>query len=73
MKEFIVNFRREFELMKPEEIAFPRSINAENTQDTTSIYKYLNTTSCIIIKKKSDVMCPTYLRVPTYIYENLWA
>tara|TARA_Y100001973_G_scaffold82268_1_gene121558 strand:+ start:1 stop:1188 length:1188 start_codon:yes stop_codon:yes gene_type:complete len=40
MKEFIVNFRREFELMKPEEIAFPRSINGvKKYTDTTSIYK----------------------------------
>ena len=40
MKEFIVNFRREFELMKPEEIAFPRSVNGvKKYTDTTSIYK----------------------------------
>ena len=40
MKEFIMNFRREFELMQPEDIAFPRSVNGVNKYgDTTSIYK----------------------------------
>ena len=40
MKEFIQNFRREFELMKPEDIAFPRSVNGvKKYTDTTSIYK----------------------------------
>jgi DNA polymerase elongation subunit (family B) len=40
MKEFIQNFRREFELMSPEEIAFPRSVNGvKKYGDTSSIYK----------------------------------
>jgi DNA polymerase elongation subunit (family B) len=40
MKEFIVNFRRDFELLPPEDIAFPRSVNGVNKYgDTTSIYK----------------------------------
>jgi len=40
MKEFIRNFRREFELMSPEEIAFPRSVNGvKKYGDTSSIYK----------------------------------
>ena len=40
MKEFIVNFRRDFELLPPEEIAFPRSVNGvKKYGDTTSIYK----------------------------------
>jgi len=40
MKEFIQNFRREFELMSPEEIAFPRSVNGvKKYTDTSSIYK----------------------------------
>ena len=40
MKDFIVNFRREFELLPPEDIAFPRSVNGVNKYgDTTSIYK----------------------------------
>ncbi len=40
MKEFCVNFRREFELLPPEDIGFPRSVNnVEKYSDTTSIYK----------------------------------
>ena len=40
MKEFVINFRREFEHMTPEQIGFPRSINnVEKYSDTTSIYK----------------------------------
>jgi len=40
MKEFIVNFRREFELLPPEDIAFPRSVNGvKKYGDSTSIYK----------------------------------
>ena len=40
MKEFCVNFRREFELLQPEDIGFPRSVNnVEKYSDTTSIYK----------------------------------
>jgi hypothetical protein len=40
MKDFIVNFRKEFELLPPEDIAFPRSVNnVEKYSDTTSIYK----------------------------------
>jgi DNA polymerase elongation subunit (family B) len=40
MKEFIVNFRREFELLPPEDIAFPRSVNGVRKYgDSTSIYK----------------------------------
>jgi len=40
MKDFIVNFRRDFELLPPEDIAFPRSVNGVNKYgDTTSIYK----------------------------------
>ncbi len=40
MKEFIQNFRREFELMPPEQIAFPRSVNGvKKYGDTSSIYK----------------------------------
>ncbi len=40
MKEFIVNFRREFELLPPEDIAFPRSVNGVRKYgDGTSIYK----------------------------------
>jgi len=40
MKEFIQNFRREFELMTPEQIAFPRSVNGvKKYGDTSSIYK----------------------------------
>ena len=40
MKEFIMNFRREFELMQPEQIAFPRSVNGvKKYGDVTSIYK----------------------------------
>jgi len=40
MKDFIVNFRREFELLPPEDIAFPRSVNnVKKYSDATSIYK----------------------------------
>jgi len=40
MKDFIVNFRREFELLPPEDIAFPRSVNGvKKYGDSTSIYK----------------------------------
>ena len=40
MKDFIQNFRREFELLQPEEIAFPRSVNGVTKYfDATSIYK----------------------------------
>ena len=40
MKEFCVNFRRKFELLPPEDIGFPRSVNnVEKYSDTTSIYK----------------------------------
>jgi len=40
MKDFIVNFRREFELLPPEDIAFPRSVNGvKKYGDGTSIYK----------------------------------
>ena len=39
MKEFIVNFRREFELLPPEDI-LPRSVNGVRKYgDSTSIYK----------------------------------
>ena len=40
MKEFIVNFRRDFELLQPEDIGFPRSVNGTGKyKDETSIYK----------------------------------
>ena len=40
MKEFIVNFRRDFELLQPEDIGFPRSVNGTGKyKDDTSIYK----------------------------------
>jgi len=40
MKDFIVNFRRDFELLPPEDIAFPRSVNGvKKYGDSTSIYK----------------------------------
>ena len=40
MKEFIVNFRREFELLPPEDIGLPRSVNGVRKYgDSTSIYK----------------------------------
>jgi DNA polymerase elongation subunit (family B) len=40
MKQFIINFRREFELLPPEQIAFPRSVNGvKKYGDRTSIYK----------------------------------
>jgi len=40
MKDFIVNFRRDFELLSPEEIGFPRSVNGTGKyKDETSIYK----------------------------------
>ena len=40
MKQFIIDFRREFELLPPEQIAFPRSINGvKKYGDRTSIYK----------------------------------
>jgi len=40
MKDFVINFKREFEHMTPEQIGFPRSINnIEKYSDTTSIYK----------------------------------
>jgi DNA polymerase elongation subunit (family B) len=40
MKDFVVNFKRDFEHMTPEQIGFPRSINnIEKYSDTTSIYK----------------------------------
>jgi len=40
MKDFIVNFRRDFELLQPEDIGFPRSVNGTGKyKDDTSIYK----------------------------------
>ena len=40
MKDFIVNFRKEFDLLPPEDIAFPRSVNnVKKYSDATSIYK----------------------------------
>ena len=40
MKDFIVNFRRDFELLQPEDIGFPRSVNGTGKyKDETSIYK----------------------------------
>ena len=40
MKQFIIDFRREFELLPPEQIAFPRSVNGvKKYSDRTSIYK----------------------------------
>tara|TARA_A100001515_G_scaffold132935_1_gene121754 strand:+ start:259 stop:2730 length:2472 start_codon:yes stop_codon:yes gene_type:complete len=40
MKQFIIDFRREFELLPPEQIAFPRSVNGvKKYGDRTSIYK----------------------------------
>ena len=40
MKDFIVKFRRDFDLLTPEDIGFPRSVNGTGKyKDETSIYK----------------------------------